>query len=139
MGQSTFLIAYAGMTILTDPVFEVQPVPSAWSPNRITDVPCTIQDIVSRVQLDIVLVSHNHFDHFDSRCVAHVPDTTTWIVPLGMRKLLRSCGVKNDHQIIELTWWEMKELDFHGTRLDIQSIPAIHWSGRGPFDVNQSL
>lgn len=142
IGQSTFLLSYGGLTILTDPVFGVQPVPSVFSPTRITDLPCSIADILAHTRLDVVLISHNHYDHFDADVVPHVPESVTWIVPLGMRGLLKKSGVKRDDKIVELTWWEMRELEFAQApqvKLGIQAVPALHWSARTPLDTNQSL
>lgn len=135
------LISYAGLNILTDPVFGAQPVASVFSPTRITPTPCTMGELVSNVSLDVVLVSHNHYDHFDASVVPLIPESATWIVPLGMRGLLTTSGKKTQEKIIELDWWQMKELQFsagQGT-LKVQSIPAMHWSARTPLDTNQSL
>lgn len=140
IGQSTMLLSYADLNILTDPVFGVQPVPSIFSPTRITPQPCTIADLVANVSLDVVVVSHNHYDHFDADVVPHIPEHVTWVVPLGMRGLLTRCGKERQDKIVELDWWEMRELQFGpSASLRVKSIPAMHWSARTPLDTNQSL
>ncbi|CAO1616603.1 unnamed protein product [Sympodiomycopsis kandeliae] len=142
IGQSTMLLSYGNLNILTDPVFGHQPVPSIFSPNRITPQPCSFTELISNVSLDVIVVSHNHYDHFDAAVVPLVPEEVTWIIPLGMRKLLTSCGKRRQDKIVELDWWEMKELEFktgQGSSLRVQSIPAMHWSARTPLDTNQSL
>lgn len=141
IGQSTMLVSYANLNILTDPVFGEQPVVSKVSPTRITPTPCDIKEIVSNVDLDVVVVSHNHYDHFDADVVPHIPEDVLWIVPLGMRGLLTSVGKKRQDKIVELNWWEIKDLQFDSSQgsLRVQSIPAMHWSARTPLDTNQSL
>lgn len=59
IGQSTCLIQMNGITILTDPVFGLQPIESIFSPTRMAPMPCKIEDLTgSEARIDIVLISH---------------------------------------------------------------------------------
>lgn len=151
LGQSTCLVQMHGVTILTDPVFGDQPIPSIFSPNRMRPMPCTIHDLVDLGTIDIVLVSHNHFDHLDLSIVPKLSEHVQWIVPTGVGYLLEQRGVAPTH-ISELGWWD--ETVWQHTvhvrtatsttreakrRLDVAAVPASHWSARSLWDVNRSL
>ncbi|CAO1618220.1 unnamed protein product [Parajaminaea phylloscopi] len=153
IGQSTFLLTLHGVNILTDPVFGVQPIPSIFSPNRLNrTLPATLEDVLANVRLDVVLVTHNHYDHFDASIVPFIPESTTWVVPKGMRKLLESSGAQST-RIVELDWWQEQQLalsplqmpdaggdaERKARRLHVRAFPALHWSGRNGLDTNQSL
>ncbi len=85
--------------------------------------------------LDLVLLSHNHYDHLDRPAVQRIarahPDAT-WVVPLGLDRYIRRWGPRH---IVELDWWG--ETRVPGGR--ITAIPARHFSARGPGDRNRSL
>lgn len=57
LGQSTCLFSLEGLRILTDPVFDHE--------KRLRPSPCQVNDIKSII--DIVLVSHQHFDHLGEK------------------------------------------------------------------------
>lgn len=143
----------------------MQPIPSIFSPNRLNrTLPATLQEIVAKVNLDVILVTHNHFDHFDTAVVHLIPQTATWVVPMGMRSLLEKSGARSD-RIVELDWWQERVLTFstqaagsaavatatskarfnssrqrqQNKRLNVRAFPALHWSARTGIDTNQSL
>lgn len=58
IGQSTCLLQMNGVTVLTDPVFGLQPIESMFSPNRMAPMPCTIEELTERGRIDVVLISH---------------------------------------------------------------------------------
>ncbi|UZJ56641.1 hypothetical protein CBS101457_005961 [Exobasidium rhododendri] len=151
IGQSTCLIQMNGLTILTDPVFGLQPVKSIFSPNRMAPMPCTIDDLVGdRGRIDVVLISHNHFDHLDLTIIKKFSKETKWVVPKGVSSLLIANGVEAD-KITELAWWDKMEADVQiparkdeeiatvDRTIEIAATPSMHWTGRSLFDVNQSL
>lgn len=143
LGQSTCLIQMHGVTILTDPVFGDQPLASVLSPRRMRAMPCTIEQVR---HVDVILVSHNHYDHLDLSIVQVVPADVRWIVPTGVGALLAAHGVRRDY-ITELGWWdEVQEpccVDAASRRvcrrLDVAAVPASHWSARTLWDTNRSL
>ncbi|CAO3681813.1 unnamed protein product [Umbelopsis ramanniana] len=133
-GQSTCIVTLDGLTILTDPVFSARSVNDYVGPKRLRTVPGSIKDYKGII--DIVLVSHDHFDHLDEQVVRELNNTVTWYIPLGLRDWFVRRGVLN---VIELDWWQ--EIH-HKERPNvvIAAVPAMHWSGsRIPFDKNTSL
>ncbi|SJX65777.1 related to FMP30-mitochondrial inner membrane protein with a role in maintaining mitochondrial morphology [Sporisorium reilianum f. sp. reilianum] len=155
IGQSTCLIQLNGVTILTDPVFGQQPVTTLFSPTRMRPMPCSIHELVANAAIDVVLLTHNHFDHLDIDVLPLIPKHTTFIVPVGLTPLLEQYGVEAE-RIVELDWWQQKKLplsirvaskdkgtsaDATGRRrcFDITAVPASHWSARTPLDTNTTL
>ena len=85
--------------------------------------------------LDVVLLSHCHYDHLDKPAVkrlAREHAQATWVVPLGLGAYVRAWGVR---EIREVDWWQ--HVDVKGLR--ITSTPARHFSARRPGDRNKSL
>lgn len=113
LGQSTCLITIDGLRILTDPVFE--------HPKRLRPPPCLLQDIG---KIDIVLVSHQHFDHLDEKAVEQLGNNVTWYIPLGLRQLFIKKGIEN---VIELDWWQEIHHKEH-PNIVIASVPSMHTS-----------
>lgn len=144
LGQSTCLVQLHGVTILTDPVFGDRPLESVLSPRRMRPMPCTLEQVR---HVDVVLVSHNHYDHLDLSVARALPPSVQWIVPTGVGRLLTSQGVLRE-RIVELGWWDewyqpwevrVAQAKKAPRRLDVAAVPASHWSGRTLLDTNQSL
>ncbi|CAO3599177.1 unnamed protein product [Absidia cylindrospora] len=133
-GQSTCLITIEGLAILTDPVFSRCSINDYLGPKRLRPIPCPLEKFEK--DLDIVLVSHDHFDHLDEKVVYQLGNSVTWYVPLGLRHWFLKRKVTN---VVELDWWQ--EIQHH-SRPDIiiACVPAMHWSGsRTPFEKNGTL
>lgn len=113
LGQSTCLITVDGLKILTDPVFE--------HAKRLRPPPCSLRDIG---EIDIILVSHQHFDHLDEKVVEQIGDSATWYIPLGLREWFIKKGIEN---VIELDWWQEMHHKGH-SGIVIASVPAMHTS-----------
>ena len=133
VGHSTVMINHKGKTILTDPHFSERAGPfGVMGPKRITPPPFNIEDLP---KIDIILISHNHFDHLDKQTIVNLvkrqPNVKIF-VPLGLSKILTSFGAKN---IIEIDWWQ--SVDYEG--IDIQATQVQHWSRRSLFDRNKTL
>jgi N-acyl-phosphatidylethanolamine-hydrolysing phospholipase D len=92
-------------------------------------------------QIDIVLISHNHYDHLDKETVEflHIlyPDIL-WIVPKGVKSWFSRMGI---HRVKELSWWEEDTIKLGKGKpeITIAGVPAQHNSGRTLFDMNRSL
>lgn len=81
-GHSTFLIQYKGINILTDPVFVDGASPVGFAgPERY--IPHVI-DYQQLPEIDLVIISHNHYDHLDEEAVSVLGDKTYYKVPLGI-------------------------------------------------------
>jgi L-ascorbate metabolism protein UlaG (beta-lactamase superfamily) len=124
-GHSTFLLEMNDSRLLLDPIFSRSPSPfQALGPQRFSrSLPATIDELPT---IDMVLISHDHYDHLDYasiRDLAH--KTTMFFVPLGLAAHLRRWGVRNE-QITELDWWDERE--FAG--FSFVCTPSRHFSGR---------
>ena len=133
IGHSTFLINIEGITVLTDPVFSnrASPVKIA-GPKRIIPPAMQISDLP---KIDVVSVSHNHYDHLDIdslRELAALNSETIFLVPKGDEKLLKKKGIRNT---AEFLWWENIEIK----NVKFTFTPTQHWSARGLSDRNKSL
>lgn len=133
VGHSTFLIQIGGVNVLTDPIWSerASPLPGV-GPRRVVPPGIPFEHLPS---IDIVLQSHDHYDHLDDltvcRLEARYPGAQ-WVVPLGLGTFLRRRGV---HEITELDWWQ----DLHWGPLIIGSTPAQHFSGRTPWRRDRTL
>ncbi len=133
IGHATFLIQMDGCNILTDPVFSNRAGPlGVFGPKRIVPPGISIQGLPP---IDVVFISHNHYDHLDAKSVKLLArmHNVTFVVPLGVKKKLDSW--KLNRKIIELDWWQ--SCDVKG--VCVSSMPAQHWSRRGVFDMNKTL
>jgi N-acyl-phosphatidylethanolamine-hydrolysing phospholipase D len=133
IGHSTVLMQVGGLNVLTDPVFSQRAFPVQWlGPRRVMDPALPIHELPP---LDVVLLSHNHYDHLDKPAVKRIarehPDIA-WIVPLGVRRYIQDWGAR---KIIELGWWQHTVIE----GVTITATPARHFSGRGVGDRNKSL
>lgn len=132
-GHASLLIAHAGIRILTDPHFSERASPMRFSgPKRVAEPPCMIEELP---KIDIVLISHNHYDHLDRDSIIRLamlqPDIQ-FLVPLGLASQLRKWGAR---QITELDWWQPTQIK----GITLQPTPVRHWSKRTFFDRNKSL
>ena len=131
LGHSTLLIHLDGHRIITDPVLEKRI--SLLGPTRFTHLPPL--DSSRLTAIDLVLISHDHYDHLNKRSIQILdPVTRQFLVPLGVGKTLESWGVAEE-KIQELNWWDR----FNLGQLHITATPARHFSGRMPFNRNTSL
>ncbi|KAJ1666054.1 hypothetical protein IW140_005848 [Coemansia sp. RSA 1813] len=134
IGQSTCFVQLEGLNILTDPIFKQRTVFSWLGPERLRPAPCRLEDLP---QPDIVLVSHNHFDHLDVDVVKALGNSVTWYVPLGLRQWFARQGI---YRVKEMDWWQESEYAApNGRKYQIVSTPTQHWSGRTGLDSNASL
>ena len=133
IGQSTTLLNYKNLTVLTDPQFSNRASPLFFGgPKRVTPTPFKIGDLPN---IDVVLISHNHYDHLDRSSikdlVKHQP-SIKFMVPLGLAQTLYKWGAVD---VTELDWWQAVKFQ----EIEIQATPVKHWSSRSLFDRNKSL
>jgi N-acyl-phosphatidylethanolamine-hydrolysing phospholipase D len=91
---------------------------------------------LAKLDVDVVLLSHSHYDHLDYDTAKQIGNKSTWIAPLGVAKILNSMGITN---VIELDWWRSHNFVRPQGNLDITLTPTKHWTSRNPFDRNKSL
>ena len=133
IGHSTFLIKKNGVTILTDPIFSKRASPfKNIGPKRLIP-PAIPLDAIPHI--DIVAVSHNHYDHLDIHSLKKISKKhpeAIFLVPAGDEKLLKRKKIKN---VYNFDWWE--SIEHKG--FVITFTPVQHWSKRSLFDRNKSL
>lgn len=127
INHASFLLQTRLGNVLIDPVFSERASPFFWAGPKRVHAPGIKFDSLPRI--DVILVSHDHYDHCDlatlRRLVCRNPDALL-ITPLGNRPLARTAGFA-DGKIVELDWWDAHEITegFH-----IRLTPARHWSNR---------
>lgn len=140
VGHSTVLLQIGGLNVLTDPMWSKRASP-IWflGPRRLT--PPAV-DFDALPPIDVVLQSHNHYDHLDSRTVRRIARRfrdATWFAPLRLAAKLQKWGVRT---AVECDWWQTSEhvpAPNHGARATIGCAPAKHFSARGLRDRNKTL
>lgn len=126
-GHSSFLISIDGKKILADPVFSERPSPVQYAGSK--SYPGTmIYSPGDFPELDLVVISHDHYDHLDYNTIVALKDKTKlFCTPIGVGEHLELWGVPKD-KIREYEWWE-GEMVMPG--IDLTCTPARHFSGRG--------
>ncbi len=126
IGHASFLGTLDGSAFLIDPVFSERVgvfYPRYGRPGfPLSELP----------PVDVLLVTHSHYDHLDAPSVKALPRTTAVIVPLGLGRWFRRRGFE---RVLELERWESVEAG--GLRVTLT--PARHWSRRSPADANKTL
>jgi L-ascorbate metabolism protein UlaG (beta-lactamase superfamily) len=132
INHSTVLLQQSGCNILTDPIWSERATPlSGMGPRRKRSPGVLFDDLPP---IDIVLLSHNHYDHLDLATLRRLAarGKSQFIVPNGVARLLRKNNIGPVH---ELDWGDTMPVS--GTT--IHSVPALHSSARGLFDRNRTL
>ena len=132
LGHSSLMINLDGYRILTDPVFQKRI--SMLGPTRFNgNVPLDINQLP---EIDVVIISHDHYDHLNKYSVRRLDALTSrFVVPLAVGNRLASWGIARE-KITELDWWEEYRFDHN---LKIVATPSQHFSGRGLTDRNKTL
>lgn len=132
IGHSTFLIQYEGLNILTDPVFSGRPSPLSFvGPQRLVPLTVTPEHLPP---IDVVIISHNHYDHLDEMSIQALGDNPTFVVPQGLTAWFEEQGIDSSN-VVELPWWQSHLVS---DSLEITATPSQHWSARGLFDRHQT-
>ena len=135
LGHSTVLIEIDGLRVLTDPVWGPRASPSTVAgPKRFQPVPVALRELPP---LDLVLVSHDHYDHLDYPTIRELAkQQVPFVTSLGVGAHLEAWGVAPE-RITELDWWQSHMLP--GADLTVTAAPSQHFSGRGLRDRNATL
>ena len=164
IGHATVLVqvptANGSLNVLTDPVFGERASPVSFAgPKRFQPPGVALKDLP---RIDLVLVSHNHYDHLDEDSVkalnAQAGGPPLFVVPLGIKPWLAERGVTN---AVELDWWDSVTLPAAPSAASAQPLvqrngagidagansdavqvfltPAQHWSARGLGDRMKTL
>ena len=131
VNHATFLIQAQGVNILTDPVFSDRASPISFAgPKRVHKPGIALNNLP---KIDVVIISHDHYDHLDLNSIGFLidRDNPQIYVGLGVAKRLPS-----SRNTTELDWGDSIQVsdDFKLWFLEVQ-----HNSGRTPFDRNSTL
>lgn len=132
IGHSTYLLEIGGVVILTDPVWDMHcsPIPLK-AFRRYSEPPIALEDLPP---VDVVLLSHNHYDHLDAKTVkilSQFHPQIEWIVPEGVGKWFKRRGITS---VKEIGWWK----EYEGKAGKITAVPTQHFSGRSLWDKNRT-
>jgi len=133
LGHSTVLVNFFGVTILTDPVLfprvGIRLPGLTIGPKRLTSPALQLHDLP---HIDLILLSHAHFDHFDLRTLSCFDDTTHVITARATSDLLK--GTRFSH-IRELDWGQSEILRALGGEMVVTAFSVKHWGARTQRDT----
>jgi L-ascorbate metabolism protein UlaG (beta-lactamase superfamily) len=133
VNHATFLIQIGDIAILTDPIWSERASLYRWAgPKRVRNPGVAFEDLP---KIDLVLLSHNHYDHLDLATLRRLRQTFSpaIVVAAGDARLVGPLGFKD---MRELDWWDDAPI---GDAVKITFVPAQHSSARGLFDRHRSL
>src|SRR5437763_6955427 len=129
IGHSTVLINFFGVTVLTDPVLfpriGIRLPGFTIGPKRLTAPALSFHELP---KVDLILLSHAHFDHFDLRTLRCFDEHTSVICARATRDLLRRTRFRS---VAELDWDERKDFkSTHGHEMNVVAFPVKHCGAR---------
>lgn len=138
IGHASVMAQLGGITLLTDPIFSERASPLPFlGPKRHVPPGIALNDLP---HVDLVLVSHNHYDHLDGPSVdalaRQAGGSPMFVVPLGQKAWFEARGIAT---VVELDWWQTYAFGPATRPIDIMLCPAQHWSGRGLGDRMKTL
>jgi L-ascorbate metabolism protein UlaG (beta-lactamase superfamily) len=134
VGHASWLIQTSGLNILIDPVWSERASPfSRVGPKRHNDPGIAFGALPA---IDVVLVSHGHYDHLDTATLTKLAAkfSPRVITPLGNDLTMRSADDTIRAEAFD--WQQRVEL---GNGVAVTLVPTRHWSARGLFDRNRAL
>ena len=133
INHATVLIQMDGVNILTDPIWSEHVGLLSWvGPKRVRVPGVRIEDLPN---IDIILLSHDHYDHLDLPTLKELFENHQPVVLVGLGVKRRLESIKRNG-IIELDWWQEYS---YSTGAKVTFVPSRHNSGRGLFDKNKTL
>ncbi len=134
IGHATTLAQIGGINLLLDPIFSERASPLGFiGPKRAAPPGLVASELP---HIDVVLVSHNHYDHLDEDSVrtlaAQAGGPPLFVVPLGLKAWLAERDIAN---AVELDWWRSVRVG----EVEVVLTPAQHWSGRSLGDRMETL
>ncbi len=130
VGHSTWLIQVGGLNILTDPIWSNHCAPVPWPTVRRRTEPGIPFDKLPRI--DLVLVSHSHYDHCDVTTLRRLGPAPAYATPAGLAPFV---GRHTGGRVHQAEWGET--LAVAGAKLT--AVPALHFSARKGPDRNVTL
>jgi L-ascorbate metabolism protein UlaG (beta-lactamase superfamily) len=133
-GHSVLLLRMNGKNILIDPMFgsDASPIGPVRT-KRFSENTLDLMDTLP--EIDLVLFTHDHYDHLDLRSVAKLRGKVKeFYVSLGLKRHLVYWGIE-EQAVTEFDWWD--KADFNG--VEITFTPTLHFSGRGLTSMAKCL
>jgi len=136
VGHSTVLIQHNGVNVLTDPMFSDVASPVGFvGPSRKSAPGLTLETLP---RVDIVVISHDHYDHLDAPTIRRLGNGPQYFVPLGLRDWLMRVGI-DAGRISEMDWWDSERVASRRGDVIVTATPSQHVSGRTLTDRNRRL
>jgi L-ascorbate metabolism protein UlaG (beta-lactamase superfamily) len=134
IGHASFLLQQGGLNILIDPHLTDRASPVGFAgPRRVVPPALDFKDLP---RIDVVLLSHNHYDHMDAatleRLAAQPGGPPQYFVGLGLKSWFDARGIATAS---ELDWWDHRVIN----GVTFTFVPTQHWSKRTLWDANQTL
>lgn len=126
IGHASFLIQFDDLNVLVDPNFAnwLFLIKRLRKPGlKLAHLP----------PIDLVLLTHAHFDHFHKPTIRKLPSPKIGLMPLGVGKLARNLGF---HRIVELEWWDTF---VHNREWKVTFVPSAHWGARTIHDEDRGF
>jgi L-ascorbate metabolism protein UlaG (beta-lactamase superfamily) len=123
IGHASFLVQFNDLNVLVDPNF------ANWLflLKRVKRAGLKLEDLPP---IDLVLLTHAHFDHFHKPTLRKLPHPKVAVMPWGMGDLARGLGFE---RIVELQWWE----SFTHRDWKVTLTPCKHWGARTLHDTHR--
>jgi L-ascorbate metabolism protein UlaG (beta-lactamase superfamily) len=135
IGHASFLIQAAGRNILVDPVYAERASPFSFAGPKRVNAPGI--DFDHLPPIDLVLVSHGHYDHLDLNTLGRLHQRTRphVVTPLGNDSVIRP--ILDGHATVTAYDWGQSHDAGNGVTIHLE--PSYHWSTRGLLDRNNAL
>ena len=133
INHATVLVQMCGLNFLTDPVWSKRCSPVGFAgPMRVKAPGVSLDDLPP---IDVVLLSHNHYDHMDIDTLRklHRRDRCLVLSGLGNAEYMTARGIPN---CLDMDWWQVHQL---GQDLGVVFTPAQHFSSRSATDRDKTL
>lgn len=124
IGHSTFFIQMNGLNMLTDPVWANR----MGLQKRLTEPGISLDDLP---EMDVVFISHGHYDHLDFPTIKKLKGNPTYYVPIGLGHAFKKRGYE---KVVESNWYD----SFEQHDMTFSFVPAQHWTKRTLTDTNTS-
>jgi L-ascorbate metabolism protein UlaG (beta-lactamase superfamily) len=133
IGHATVLLRVGGMTVLTDPVLfnrvGVGLGLATGGPRRLVAPALSLRELPA---IDLLLISHAHFDHLDRPTLARLPKHTPVVTAHQTSDLIRDLGFR---RVDELRWGESVTID----TLTVTAHKVAHWGARTFYDQHRGF
>jgi L-ascorbate metabolism protein UlaG (beta-lactamase superfamily) len=134
VGHASWLIQTSGLNILIDPVWSERASPFTFAgPKRHNDPGIAFEALPD---IDIVLVTHGHYDHLD---IATLSKLAAKFAPRVITPLGNDVTMRDGDQSIKAEAFDWRDRVELGNGVAVTLVPTRHWSARGLFDRNKAL